>query len=52
MAPLFSAYLQALLSAEKYSKVIALNNRYNLVTLEKDSLTRVFILLYYNGIPK
>lgn len=51
----FSAYLQALLSAEKYSKVIALNNRYNLVTLEKrfiDTSVYTPVLQWYTEVAR
>jgi hypothetical protein len=49
----FSAYLQALLNAEKYSKVISVTKRYNLIGLEKkfiDSTVYTPVLQWYNEV--
>jgi len=49
----FTAYLQALLSAEKYSRLLAIVKRYNLLNLEKKYMDKsVYIpaLLCYNQV--
>ena len=49
----FSAYLQALLSAEKYSRLLAVAKRYNLLTLEKkiiDKTVYMPVLLWYHEV--
>ncbi|MFA5974305.1 MAG: hypothetical protein WC780_18295 [Lentimicrobiaceae bacterium] len=49
----FAAYLQALLSAEKYSRLLAVAKRYNLLALEKkfiDKTVYMPVLLWYNEV--
>ena len=49
----FAAYLQALLSAEKYSRLISVAKRYNLLSLEKkfiDKTVYMPVLLWYNEV--
>ncbi|MFZ4547809.1 MAG: hypothetical protein ACOYN4_10255 [Bacteroidales bacterium] len=49
----FSAYLQALLSAEKFSKLLSVAKRYNLLALEKkfiDKTVYMPVLLWYNEV--
>jgi hypothetical protein len=49
----FAAYLQALLSAEKYSRLLSVAKRYNLLTLEKkyiDKTVYMPVLLWYNEV--
>jgi fatty acid/phospholipid biosynthesis enzyme len=49
----FTAYLQALLSAEKYSRLLAIVKRYNLLNLEKkymDKSVYIPVLLCYNQV--
>ena len=49
----FAAYAQALLSAEKYSRLLAIAKRYNLLALEKkfiDKTVYMPILLWHNEV--
>ena len=49
----FSAYLQALLSDEKYSRLLSVARRYNLLTLEKkiiDKTVYMPVLLWYHEV--
>jgi len=49
----FAAYLQALLSAEKYSRLLAVAKRYNLLALEKkfiDKTVYMPVLLWHNEV--
>ena len=49
----FAAYLQALLSAEKYSRLLAVAKRYNLLVLEKkfiDKTVYMPVLLWHNEV--
>jgi hypothetical protein len=49
----FAAYLQALLSAEKYSRLLAIAKRYNLLALEKkfiDKTVYMPVLLWHNEV--
>jgi hypothetical protein len=49
----FSAYLQALLSDEKYSRLLSVARRYNLLTLEKkiiDKTAYMPVLLWYHEV--
>jgi len=49
----FSAYFHALLNAEKYSRIIALGKRYNLLALEKkiiDKTVYMPVLLWFNEV--
>lgn len=49
----FAAYLQALLSAEKYSRLLAVAKRYNLLNLEKkfiDKTVYMPVLLWHNEV--
>lgn len=49
----FSAYIQALLSAEKYSRLLAVAKRYNLLNLEKkfiDKTVYMPVLLWHNEV--
>lgn len=49
----FTAYLQALLSAEKYSRLVSVAKRYNLLTLENKIINKTVympILLWYNEV--
>lgn len=49
----FAAYVQALLSAEKYSKLLAVSKRYNLLALEKKFINKTVympVLLWYNEV--
>jgi hypothetical protein len=51
----FTAYAQALLSAEKYSRLLAITKRYNLLNLEKKYMAKsVYIptLLWYNEVAQ
>lgn len=49
----FTAYSQALLNAEKYSRLLAITKRYNLLNLEKkymDKSVYIPVLLWYNEV--
>jgi hypothetical protein len=49
----FTAYLQALLSAEKYSRLLSVAKRYNLLNLEQKSIDKTVympVLLWYNEV--
>lgn len=49
----FSAYLQALLSAENFSRLITVAKRYNLLALEKKIINKTVympVLLWYNEV--
>ena len=49
----FAAYVQALLSAEKYSRLLAVSKRYNLLALEKkfiDKTVYMPVLLWHNEV--
>ena len=49
----FAAYLQALLSAEKYSRLVSVAKHYNLLALEKKFIDKTIympVLLWYNEV--
>jgi hypothetical protein len=51
----FSSFMQALLKAEKYSKIISLSRRYNLVNKEKQFIGKAMylpVILWYNTLSE
>lgn len=51
----FSAYMQALLKAEKYSKIISLSRRYKLITKEKQFVGKAMylpVILWYTTLSE